>query len=162
VKHVRISQEQIKLLDNASLDNRRYSKLDDEDLADLRNPPSEPPDVSDPRTRLSFGVMSATRNTSAKVYTETGAAIRAVHPEIEMLPYHTAKKSLSRVSGVRTAPGDMCTASCMAFTGTHDTLKECAHCHLPRYDPVARAQKGVEVPRQTFDTVLIGYVLQAL
>ncbi|VDC06752.1 unnamed protein product [Peniophora sp. CBMAI 1063] len=140
--------------------------LDPDDLYDLRNPSHDVLDLSDLALRLALNMFIACRNSGVGTYDAVASGIRAVYPDIPILSYHMVRKCVVQLSGVRTVRFDMCVNSCTAYTGPRlDPNKEenrsCPKCRQPRFDLAEKARTGKDVPRQTFDTVLPGFALQA-
>ncbi|KZV69326.1 hypothetical protein PENSPDRAFT_753405 [Peniophora sp. CONT] len=164
VPEVLMAQKYLELLDSACLDTERYSGMDAQDRHDLRNPSHERLDISDPKKRLSLNMYTACRNSGGvKTYTEIASGIQAVYPDIPILSFYEVKKLVAKESGIRTVTNDMCKSSCIAFTGylVGEENEKCPVCNAPRWDPLELERTGKKIPRQTFDTNLIGFSIQA-
>ncbi|KAJ6609727.1 hypothetical protein B0H10DRAFT_2295423, partial [Mycena sp. CBHHK59/15] len=127
--------------------------LDDETLALLRNPPTEPLDVSDPALRYSLDLFKATTHGSIAAYNESCIAYKRRHPTEEVLTHAAIKKKVQEWSGVVPICSEMCPDACIAYTGPFATRDECL-CGKPRLDDTGSAKILYTFP--------IGPQLQAL
>jgi len=159
IENVAISQKLIHEIQSATLDK---DKLDADMLERLRNPPTEPVDISHPDTRLSLDLFMACSNASESTYTAVRDSVMRRFPDVGMLSYYSSKKLISNISGVDSIVDDMCINSCMAFVGPWAELQACPECSEPRYDIEKLAHSGKEVPRQQACTIPLGPQLQAL
>jgi hypothetical protein len=156
IENVSFTQQLIHELNKATLDN---DKLDQEVIDRLRNPITEPVDISDPDTRLSLDLFMACSNVSEATYADVREAVLRRAPNFNILSHYRAKKLVAEISGVVSVPDDMCINSCTAFVGPLALAKQCPECREPRY----KVQKsGKEVPRQQACTIPLGPQLQAL
>jgi len=131
-------------------------------LERLRNPSTEPVDISDPDTRLSLDLFMACRNASESTYTGVRHAILRRFPDIGILSHYSVKKLVSNTSGVDSIVDDMCINSCMAFVGPWADLQTCPECSEPQYDPNRSTRSSKKIPRQQVCTIPLGPQLQAL
>ncbi|KAF8156020.1 hypothetical protein B0H34DRAFT_622011, partial [Crassisporium funariophilum] len=161
IEHLRISQQFIKEIKNATLEN---GKLDEDTIARIRNPDQGPVDVSDPDTRLSLDLFMACDNASRKTYTNIRDSILRRFPELSdnLLSYNNTKNLVAKLSGVVSIPDDMCINSCHAFTGPFSDRATCYYCSEPRYDPVVVEKMGKQVPRKEACTMPLGPQVQAI
>lgn len=136
---------------NASLEN---GDLDDETLARLRDPPTEPLDISDPALRYSLDNFLATTNASEETYKANRDAYLRRHPENEVLSHAAIKKKVAEWSGVVPIRSEMCPKTCMAYTGPFSERDNCRFCGSSRYD--------VNGVARVFHTIPLGPQLQAL
>ena len=153
VEDLRTALAFIDALRSASLDNE---DLDARVLEQLRHPPQEALDATDPDLRLSIDLFLSTSNASQETYVSTRNAIMRRHPEDEILSHAKIKTKIAEMTGVVPLVHDMCTNSCAAFTGPFAQLTECPICSEARYD------MQTELPRKRFHTIPIGPQLQAL
>lgn len=65
IEHVRVAQQFIELISQATLDN---TKIDDSTRARLKNPTGGAVDISDPDLRLSLDLFMACNNASERTY----------------------------------------------------------------------------------------------
>ncbi|KAG6883132.1 hypothetical protein C0993_007664 [Termitomyces sp. T159_Od127] len=142
IESLRITQEYICLIQNASLDE---DKLDSETLDCLRNPIEGPLDTIDPDERLSLELFTAT-NSSEATYNQCHSAILQRYSDSGILTFYKVKQLVANISGIVPVMDDMCINSCHAFTGPFSDLDACTICKEPRYDPVQLAKHGKKVP----------------
>lgn len=159
IEHIRVAQQFIELISQATLDN---TKLDDSTRDRLKNPIEEPVDISDPDIRLSIDLFMACDNASECTYKAVRESILRRLPDINVLTYRKIKKLVANISGVVSIDDDMCINSCHAFTGPYTDLQACQICYEPRYDPTILATTGKEVPRKRACTIPLGPQIQAL
>ena len=155
IENVRLSQQFIKEISGATLDD---GKLDKDVVSRLRNPIQQPEDISDPDERLSLDMFIATRNASEATYNGVRTAIKRRFPDADILSYHLVKKQVAEISGVVSIEDDMCINSCHGFTGPFADRTTCLVCGEPRYDTIAGKQR----PRQQACTIPLGPQIQAL
>lgn len=159
IEHIKIAQQFIKEISEATLDN---GKLDAEVIERLRNPQERPIDISEPDIRLSLDLFMACENASQKTYSDVQESILRRSPNLNVLTYGSVKNLVANISGVVSISDDMCINSCHAFTGPFADLQACYYCSEPRYDPDVRAKSGKLLPRKQECTIPIGPQLQAL
>ncbi|EDR01265.1 uncharacterized protein LACBIDRAFT_312364 [Laccaria bicolor S238N-H82] len=163
IEHVRITQQFIEEIKNATLDN---AKLDRETLHRLRNPEQGPIaiDITDPNTRLSLDIFMSCKNSSQRMYSNIRNSFIRWFPELSdsLLSYDAAKKLVEQVTGVVSVSDDMCINSCHAFTGPFAELEACYYCSQSRYDPTILEKTGKKVPRKQACTFPLGPQVQAL
>jgi hypothetical protein len=132
IENVAIPQRLIQEIQSATLDN---DKLGPVMLEWLRNPSTEPVNISDPDTQLSLNLFMACRNASESTYTAVRDAILQRFPHVGILSHYSAEKLVSNISGIDSIVDDMCVNSCMAYVGPWADLQTCPECSEPRYDP---------------------------
>jgi hypothetical protein len=156
IHELRIAQQFIKYLENATLDN---SKLDGWVRERLCNPlTGTVDDMLDPILRLSLDIYLAVGNASQETYNSVCNALMRYNPAEPILSYDIVKR---RITGVIPIQEDMCVNTCIAFTGPFGELDTCPECAEPRCDPQkSRADK--KVGRSQFYTLPIGPQLQVL
>ncbi|KAJ6538148.1 hypothetical protein B0H19DRAFT_1270510, partial [Mycena capillaripes] len=152
VEDLQLALEFIDVVKNASLDN---GDLDLETLARLRDPPTEPVDVSDPDIRFTLDLFLATTHGSEAIYNAVRKACQRRHPDDDVLSLAAIKKRVAEWSGVVPMLSHMCPNSCMAYTGPFSKRTDCRFCGEPRYDLITGAA-------QEFYTMPLGPQLQAL
>ncbi|KAF5368205.1 hypothetical protein D9757_011314 [Collybiopsis confluens] len=159
IEDIRIADEFIELLKNASLDN---DGLEEHTLYRLRNPLENLPDELDHYTRLSIDMYLAITHASESTYNDIRDAIQRCFPDAKILSYYKVKNFIADITGVVAVKHDMCINSCHAFTGPFQNLEQCRYCHEPRYNPDHLHLTGEKVPRQQFGTILLGPQLAAI
>ena len=159
IESIKICQEFISQLSNATLDN---GKLDAPTLDRLRNPVEGNYDISDKDTRLSLDLFLATDNASDAVYNYVRDAIHRHSPDIHVLSLYHVKELASEITGVVSVPDKMCIDSCVAFTGPYSDLEACPVCGESSYNPLEFAESGKKIARKEACTFLLGPQLQAL
>lgn len=157
IDDIKITNQFIQALRNASLDDEDED-LDADTLDRLRNPPQDLPTL-DSDERLSIDLFLSVSNASVETYNSVRDAILRRYPENPILSHHAVKKLVRELSGVVHVTRDMCINTCMAYTGPFAHLTCCPYDGEPRYDP---KREGAQVPRQQFETILLGPQLQAL
>ncbi|KAF7370240.1 hypothetical protein MSAN_00654800 [Mycena sanguinolenta] len=152
VEDIQLAFDFIEAVKSATLDN---GDLDPETLARLRDPPTEPIDLSDPDLRFSLDIFISTTHASEEVYNSVRAACLLRNPADPMLSLAAIKKKVAEWSGVVPVLSHMCPNSCMAYTGPFLDRTTCRFCGTPRFDPISGAA-------QEFFTMPLGPQLQAL
>ena len=154
---LRISVDFIKYLRCATLD-------DDPIPADvrerLRSPITEPLNI-DNDLRLCLEVFLATTTGSEASYRDVCAAFRRHSPGVETLSYEQMKSKIAELTGVIPVMTDMCTNSCIAFTGPFARLRVCPECSSPRYETILQRKRLVSVSRKQACTIPVGPQIQA-
>ena len=121
-----MSQEFINEIAQATLNN---GKLDEDVVSRLRNPDTDPIDISDPDIRLSINLYLACSNASQKTYSDMREAVICRYPDSGLLtPYYSVRKLVTNLTGVIAIRDDMCINSCHAFTGPFADLDSCTVC----------------------------------
>ncbi|KAG6875424.1 hypothetical protein C0992_003906 [Termitomyces sp. T32_za158] len=158
IESLRVSQEYIHLIQNATLDG---DKLDSDTFDRLQNPIQGPVDVLNPDDKLSLEIFTAT-NSSEATYNQCCAAIHRRYPDSHLLTFYKVKQLIANISGVVPVMDDMCINSCHAFTGPYANLDACSICKEPRYDVLQFTQHGKKMPRQQACTFPLGPQIQTL
>ncbi|KAG6893254.1 hypothetical protein C0992_010724, partial [Termitomyces sp. T32_za158] len=158
IESLRISQDYIRLIQNATLDK---DKLDKDTLYHLRNPIEGPVNIQDPDDRLSLEIFTAT-NASEATYNQCCNAILHRYSDSKLLSFYKVKRLIAAASGVVPIMDDMCINSCHAFTGPFSELDACTICFEPCFDPEQLAKHGKKVPRQQTCTFPLGPQIQTL
>src|SRR5271168_1236135 len=134
--------------------------LDDlrEQLLDGYKPPDEcPPDIKtgkeldtltrDARISLEHFVAWKKSNGTVKAY-EMHAKVLASHTGAIILTLYQAKKLAVKLTGFYATKIDMCSKSCIAYTGKYETLDKCPYkpgsgpiCGSPRYRTSCKGDK---------------------
>lgn len=128
--------------------------MDAETLARLRDPPTEPLDISDPTLRYSLDLFLAATHGSEDAYNKNREAYLRRHPENEVLSLAEIKNKVAEWSGVVPISSDMCPNTCVGYTGPYSDRETCPICGTPRVDANGATQK--------FYTIPLGPQLQAL
>ena len=146
------TQRFIDLLREAVLEG---SGMHDDEINGLREPGPEY-ELLDP-SPLVRSVRHFLNNTlSSREHYETLRRIELMHnPDDAILSFDQVRRRIKWLSGVVPLEHDMCTNSCVAFTGPYSDLESCPRCSEPRYLP------GSTKPQKQFSTVPIGPVVQA-
>ena len=155
--HLRATMAFIQAIASASLDDE-YANLDPSILERIRNPSTSIPPISDnPGMRLGLDIFLAITNAAQGTYSSIRNGILRRYPEDEIPSYERIKQYISDLTGVFSVANDMCINSCLAFTGPlFKDLNVCPECAEARYDSITKK------PRQIFQTILLGPLLQAL
>ncbi|OBZ71729.1 hypothetical protein A0H81_08962 [Grifola frondosa] len=159
IEDIKTAIEFIKLLRTATL---QESGLEPEDLERLCNPPQEPLEIDDPDLLLSLELFLAVSNASRETYNSVRDAIIRRYPTSNIRTYYQVKTKVAELSGVIPLVNDMCTNSCVAFTGAFAALESCPVCDASRYDPIKlTASNGrIKVARQHYYTMPVGSQIQ--
>ncbi|KAF8810988.1 hypothetical protein BYT27DRAFT_7253126 [Phlegmacium glaucopus] len=152
---IKIAMEYVQALKVASLDDDN-NRLDKEAVERLRNPPTSPADVNDPDLRLGLDLFLAAIKSTQENYNLTWRAVLRRHPDDTIPSYEQMKRRVAEITGVVPIVHDMCSNTCLAFTGPFKNDDRCSQCNEPRFDPIMK--KG----RQQFYTIPVGPQLQAL
>jgi hypothetical protein len=151
------SVEFIKGIRDTSLDN---DSLPIDTRERLHFPISEPLLVSK-ELCLCLDLYLATTNGSQATYKDVCTSITRFSPDIDLLSYEQFKCKLTELTGVVPIMTDMCTNSCVAFTGPFAGLQACPTCSTARYEVVTRGKKLVSVPFKQALTIPVGPQIQA-
>lgn len=154
-----MSQQFINEIAKATLDN---GKLDEDVISRLRNPDTDPIDISDPDIRLSINLYLACSNASQKTYSDMREAIICRYPHSGLLTYYSVRKLVTNLTGVIAIRDDMCINSCHAFTGPFADLDSCTVCSEPRKKSAQVGHGRKLFPRQQMTTIPLGPQIQAL
>ncbi|KAG2082732.1 uncharacterized protein F5147DRAFT_748992 [Suillus discolor] len=140
---IKDAMEFILLLKNASLDDP-ISKLLDDALDRLRNPPQGPVNIDQPGIHHSILVYLAL--------------------EHGILSFYAVEKLILKYAGVESINHDMCPNTCLAYTGPYAHLDNCPICDAPRWDQARlhSTNRHVKVAAQKFSTIPLGPQLQSL
>jgi len=159
LEHINMSQDFIKEIQEATLENR---KLDKECIYQLRHPSLETFDLNDQDVCLSIDLFMSCINSSEETYNDVCQSIQRQFPEVQILSYHLVKKQLAKITGVESILDDMCINLCLAFTGPFSDHDTCTTCGEPRFKEVRLGKKTKMVPRKQACTILLGPQIQAL
>ncbi|KAF8487271.1 hypothetical protein DFH94DRAFT_621774 [Russula ochroleuca] len=90
--------------------------------------------LDDAQFRLSLSIyMALSAHSSEATYTAVQRSIKECYPNSTMLSFDQVRNRLESISGILLLHFDMCTNSCMAFTGPFSDLKKCLHCGEDRF-----------------------------
>ena len=137
---------------------RLEDDLDEEMLAKLRCPPEEP-EMLDKKTLFSISIFNNLLSHSEKTYHDITNTIRQF-TGLELDSYHVVKKKIEDATTVTQLRIDMCTNSCVAFTGPFKELDKCPKCNENRYEENRKTKKMQ--PRRQFYTIPVGPLIQAM
>ncbi|EPQ49980.1 hypothetical protein GLOTRDRAFT_134382 [Gloeophyllum trabeum ATCC 11539] len=161
IDDIKYADQFIKLLKAATLDDG-HSRLDDDVLERLLNPPNTTLDIDDPDTRFSIRVYLLLAEASEDCYASMQRAVAdRFGSSVSMLSYYEVWKLVGDLTGVFPIVYDMCERSCMAYSGPYAELDRCPYCDHPRWDP-KKSRGATHVPYKVFSTFPIGPQLQAL
>ena len=150
---LQMAQQYIDLLCTADLEN---SGMQPDEIDDLRNLGQDYNLVDCSPLLRSLRHFINNVSASWKHY-EQLRAIECMHrPNNPILSFDQVKRCVCWLSGVVPVEYDMCTNSCLAFTGPQESLDACSHCNEPRYC------SGTTKPWKWFTTIPIGPVLQVM
>jgi len=167
LEELRIAQEFIAALRNATLDN---GDLPPEVVDRIRNPPTHKLDLDDDLAmRTGIELYLDTETASEEVFDRVRATFnRSMERQgIDYKPvpslYHV-KEYLAELTGIYCIETDMCPKSCIAYTGPYSNLDTCPKCRTPRYDPdiLAATNGQSRVPQRQCKSIPIGPQIQAL
>ena len=158
ISDLKTAAEFVSHLQGATLD---ASGLSPSMLHRLRNCPPRPSSL-DPSTCFSIKLFMATLNSSQQTYEDVRAAILEQHPEDYILSYYEVKKAIEELTGVTSITHDMCSDTCVAFTGPFSILEHCPLCRKPRYKEQQSSAKKSKMPNRVFHTIPLGPQIQAL
>ena len=134
-----------------------WSKLDQDTLYKLRNPPTTPVNINDnPSWHLGLDLYLSVSNVAQETYTSVRKAILRRYPDDEIPSYNEIKSYVAELSGVHSIEHDMCINSCLAYTGPYKDLQTCPECGECWFDPFSKK------PRQQLHTIPLGPQLQAI
>ena len=147
------TQDFIDLIHEAVLDG---SGMRDDDINALRNPGPEHK-LLDPSPLLRSVRHFINNDLSSRQHYETSRKIELLHnPTDPILSFDQVKRRIQWLSGIVPLEHDMCTNSCVAYTGPYSNLDSCPRCAEPRYIPGSTTKS-----HKRFSTILIGPVMQA-
>ena len=144
------------------LENIRLAEIEDdiksaELLASLSHPASESEEL-DAITKLSIDIFIGLTGGSQQFYHNVRDALLRWNSNIQLHSYYIVRSKVEKITGVTKIKTDMCSNSCLAYTGPFSTLDQCPNCQLPRYEKV----KGKNKPVKQFVSIPLGPMLQAL
>ncbi|KAE9390188.1 hypothetical protein BT96DRAFT_776556, partial [Gymnopus androsaceus JB14] len=112
IEHVRITEQFIELIYNATLDN---GGLDEHTKWRLQNPIKEVAEITDPHIRLSIDIYLSVPNASEATYNKVRNAVLQCYPDSNILLYHSVKQHIADLTGIISISHTMCINSCHAF-----------------------------------------------
>ena len=131
------------------------SGMHDEDIKSIREPGPEH-ELLDPSPLVRSIRHFVNNSLSSREHYETFRRIELLHnPDNPLLSFDQVKRRVRWLSGVVPLEHDMCTNSCVAYTGPYSELEACPRCAEPRYI------RGTTKPQKQFSTIPIGPVIQA-
>ena len=150
---LQMAQQYIDLLCAADLEN---SGMQPDEIDDLRNPGQDYTLVDPSPLLRSLRHFINNVSASRKHYEQLRAIEHMHRSDDPILSFDQVKRRVCWLSGVVPVEYDMCTNSCLAFTGPQESLDACSRCKEPRYC------SGTTKPRKRFTTIPIGPILQAM
>ncbi|OSD02895.1 hypothetical protein PYCCODRAFT_1444946 [Trametes coccinea BRFM310] len=132
--------------------------MDAEDLARLRNPPRQLPNLAnESQLRLWLRTFLANGH-SEDTYRANRDAINEYAPDADVPTYERMQRLVAQITGVVPLRTDMCIRSCLAYTGPFADLDACPLC--PTHEARYKTQGKQQVARRTFSTLLFGPQVQ--
>ena len=126
-----------------------------DDIDSLWNP-GPVNDLEDPSPLLRSIWHFINNDSVSRAHYDTTRKIELLNnPLDEFLSFNKVKHRIRWLSGVVPLEHNMCTNSCIAYTGTYDNLEACPRCGTSHY------LLGTTDPRKHFSTIPIGPVIQA-
>ncbi|KIJ59683.1 hypothetical protein HYDPIDRAFT_32907 [Hydnomerulius pinastri MD-312] len=157
------TMEYIMDIRNASLEDS-VSRLDDDAIYRIRNPPQGPVVINKPSIRHSISTYLALEHASQQAYEKIGRSEEINYPQRDkMLSIRNVEHIIAQYTGVEKIEHDMCPNTCLAYTGPFAHHEACSTCGLSRWDEAKRtASNGrVKVAARKFITIPIGPQIQA-
>ncbi|KAG2749072.1 hypothetical protein P692DRAFT_20780095, partial [Suillus brevipes Sb2] len=154
-------------LKNASLEDE-VVRMSDEAVARLRNPPRVLLEINNPGIRHSISMYLALEHASQEAYNRMRRSTMrnfAGAPSVDNVQsFYNVERLISTYTGVESIEHDMCSNSCLAFTGPYSALDDCPICGTSRWNQARlQASNGrTRVATQKFTTIPLGPQLQAL
>ena len=132
------------------------SGMQDDDIVSLREPGPDR-ELLNPSPLLRSVRHFVNNDQSSREHYETLRKIELLHnPGDPMLSFDQVKCRIRWLSGVVPLEHDMCTNSCVAYTGPYSDLEKCPWCSETRYILGSTVKA-----RKRFTTIPIGPVIQA-
>ncbi|KAG2746110.1 hypothetical protein P692DRAFT_20637784, partial [Suillus brevipes Sb2] len=157
--------EFIRGLQNASLDDP-CSKLNAAALHRLCEPHQAPLEINQPAICFAISEYFALEHSAQDAYERIRrSAGHCFAGDANEIPsYHQIERLIAEFTGVESIEHDMCSESCVAFTGPFSHLDNCPVCGHHRYDPIKLRTSGgrTKVALRKFVTIPLGAQLQAL
>lgn len=151
--------EFIRGLQNASLDDP-CSKLNAAALHRLREPHQAPLEINQPAIRFAISEYFALEHSAQDAYERIRrSAGHCFAGDANEIPsYHQIERLIAEFTGVESIEHDMCSESCVAFTGPFSHLDNCPVCGHHRYDPIKLRTSGgrTKVALRKFVTIPLG------
>jgi len=117
----------IKHLQNASFNKEEQWSADE--FNTFLHPPHIQFCIDDPQLHLSLSTyISLSAHSSEEAYNAVHRSIKECYPDSMMLSFNQVQNQLKSINGILPLHFDMCTNSCMAFTGPFIKLKKCLFC----------------------------------
>ncbi|KAG1720844.1 hypothetical protein EDB19DRAFT_1646843 [Suillus lakei] len=139
-------------------------KLDKEARSNLRNPPCEPLDITNPIIRHSISTYYALEHSSQSAYEHIHSSTACTFPDTDEMPsFYRIEHMIAEYTGVESITHNMCPDTCIAFTGPFADLDRCPVCDKHQYDQIKlQASRGHNKVARKFHTIPAGPQLQAL
>ncbi|KAJ2925299.1 hypothetical protein H1R20_g11767, partial [Candolleomyces eurysporus] len=157
IEHIKWTQEFIKLIQSATLDD---DNLDEATRERLRNPSCPRLDEELAAYKKSLDLYFLTSLAPESVYKGLRQHMQKYHGT-EILSLHSVRQLVEELTGIAPVYDDMCINGCHAFTGPFADKMECDTCGQARYLPGMTNSKK-KVPRQQACTIPLGPQIQAL
>ena len=149
--------EFIKGLEGASLDN---DPILDNVRDRLWSPSTMFPHINDD-LQMFICIFMEMINGSQSTYDSVCQFIKQQYPDAQTLTYDQMKRTLADLTGVVPVMTNMCSETCVAFTGPYSDLCSCPECLAPHYETIYWGNKLVTVPHRQALTIPIGSQIQA-
>ena len=141
--------------------------LNDDALDRLRNPPNTPPVIENPGIWYSISIHLALEHSSQDAYE------RVCHSTIrnfsgapgvdDIQSFYNVERTIRTFTGVEPIHHDMCSNTCLTYTGPFADLDACLICGTSRWNQqTLQGSNGhLKLPAQTFTTIPLAPQLQA-
>ncbi|KIO04683.1 hypothetical protein M404DRAFT_142520, partial [Pisolithus tinctorius Marx 270] len=120
-------------LKNVSL-NDSVSKLNEDAIEWLSNPPSQPISIENPGMQFSISAYLALESTSQNAYNRVCPVARSSFASSpganNILSFYSVKKLIVSYTGVVSIEHDMCCNTCIAYTSPFSQLEVCPMCEV--------------------------------
>ncbi|KAI0741526.1 hypothetical protein C8Q80DRAFT_1068796, partial [Daedaleopsis nitida] len=123
-KEYRQAEHSVRALKTATHEN---SGINDETIAWLRSPPHSTVTPTGGE-RAGLRMYMARGDASEDNFADDCAVFHELDPGAGIPLYYEVKKLISNLTGIHALRVNMCTNSCLAFTGPFEDLTECPQC----------------------------------
>ncbi|KAL0571994.1 hypothetical protein V5O48_009974, partial [Marasmius crinis-equi] len=156
INEIALSQRIIRRCRNASLDDRSLSEAV---VKCLRNPPTEQVAITTRGEHIAIKMYLSLSDTSIVKYNGNIELLNEEYPpqfkDDIPLSFYQVQKLVRDITGTEAIKTNMCPKSCIVYTCEFEDIEECPYCVTPRVNPATERS-------QTFKTILLGFVLEAL
>ncbi|KAG1822726.1 uncharacterized protein BJ212DRAFT_1263995 [Suillus subaureus] len=140
------------------------AKLDEEARSNLRNPPHEPLDITNPIICHLISTYYALEHSSQSTYKCIHSSTACTFPGTDEMPsFYRIERMIAEYTGVESITHDMCLTHVLLITGPFADLDHCPVCNKHWYDQIKlQASRGHNKVAWKFHTIPAGPQLQAL